>query len=326
MLVRVPGESIMSGVATAIGVSSFIQADAARDAARTSASGSRYAADLEMEQYQQTREDMSPYREVATGREITAAEQHIRDMNAWARGGRRGPAPQMFGDDPMHVVGREGGALNELAGYGRSQVDASTYIPDSEVPEFDMSRVNIYEDPGYQFRVDEAMKQIDRVAAGQGKLLSGERLENVISRSQDIASQEFGQAYGRAVDIYGMESGVEAERRRRGVEDFTREYGQEQDYLQHLRNLAQTGQTATSTVASAGANAAAGAGANIREAADANAAGRIGQAGAAGGAIRDIGMLYGMGAFNSPAIPPPPPVTPPPATMQPVYGNTFAYS
>jgi hypothetical protein len=54
-------------------------------------------------------------------------------------------------------------------------------------------------DPGYQFRQDEARKAIEGSAAARGDLLSGQNLKALQSRSQDLASQEYGQAYGRAL-------------------------------------------------------------------------------------------------------------------------------
>ena len=53
-------------------------------------------------------------------------------------------------------------------------------------------------DPGYQFRMDEARKALEGSAAARGDLLSGGNLKALQSRSQDLASQEYGKAWNRA--------------------------------------------------------------------------------------------------------------------------------
>lgn len=53
-------------------------------------------------------------------------------------------------------------------------------------------------DPGVQFRQDEARKALEGSAAARGDLLSGGNLKALQSRSQDLASQEYGQAWNRA--------------------------------------------------------------------------------------------------------------------------------
>ena len=53
-------------------------------------------------------------------------------------------------------------------------------------------------DPGVQFRQDEARKALEGSAAARGDLLSGGNLKALQSRSQDLASQEYGNAWNRA--------------------------------------------------------------------------------------------------------------------------------
>ena len=53
-------------------------------------------------------------------------------------------------------------------------------------------------DPGVQFRQDEARKALEGSAAARGDLLSGQNLKALQSRSQDLASQEYGNAWNRA--------------------------------------------------------------------------------------------------------------------------------
>ena len=54
-------------------------------------------------------------------------------------------------------------------------------------------------DPGYGFRMSEGLKALDRSAASRGNLLSGSTLKGATRYSQDLASQEYNNAYNRYV-------------------------------------------------------------------------------------------------------------------------------
>ena len=56
-------------------------------------------------------------------------------------------------------------------------------------------------DPGYGFRLSEGMKALDRQAAARGGLISGAALKGAQRYGQDLASQEFGNAYGRLANL-----------------------------------------------------------------------------------------------------------------------------
>lgn len=52
-------------------------------------------------------------------------------------------------------------------------------------------------DPGYAFRLSEGMKALERGAAARGGLLSGAALKATQRYGQDLASQEYGNAFNR---------------------------------------------------------------------------------------------------------------------------------
>lgn len=54
-----------------------------------------------------------------------------------------------------------------------------------------------YKDPGYQFRVDQGMKGLEGNAATSGMLQSGDTLRGLTRYGQDMASQEYGNAFNR---------------------------------------------------------------------------------------------------------------------------------
>jgi hypothetical protein len=131
-------------------------------------------------------------------------------------------------------------------------------------------------DPGYGFRMSEGLKALDRQAAARGGLISGAALKAAQRYGQDLASQEYQNAFNRYQtnrgSVYGMLSGQQ------GV-----------------------GQTATNAMGAAGQNYANQAGEAYMGAGNARASGYIGQANALGGALNNlgqVGMLYGMGAFG----------------------------
>ena len=53
------------------------------------------------------------------------------------------------------------------------------------------------QDPGYAFRMQEGMKALDRSAAARGGLLSGSTLKGAQRYGQDLASQEYMNAFNR---------------------------------------------------------------------------------------------------------------------------------
>jgi hypothetical protein len=57
------------------------------------------------------------------------------------------------------------------------------------------------QDPGYAFRMSEGMKGLERSAAARGGLLSGGTLKGIQRFGQDLASQEYQNAFNR----YGIE-------------------------------------------------------------------------------------------------------------------------
>jgi hypothetical protein len=75
--------------------------------------------------------------------------------------------------------------VNALAEYGA----ASQYTP------FGMDQFNA--DPGYQFRMSEGLKALERSAASRGILSSGQTLKDITRFGQDTASQEYQNAFQR---------------------------------------------------------------------------------------------------------------------------------
>jgi hypothetical protein len=82
----------------------------------------------------------------------------------------------------MTLLGLEGGEAG-AADFGR-------YARDFGMSDFEA-------DPGYGFRMDEGMKALERSAAARGGLLSGTTLKGIQRFGQDLASNEYQNAFNR---------------------------------------------------------------------------------------------------------------------------------
>jgi hypothetical protein len=111
-------------------------------------------------------------RQAAKSQERAAAESTAAQERMFAK--------QVELQEPFRKVGVN--ALPEL-------VAASKYEP------FTMAKYQA--DPGYGFRLREGMKALERSAAARGGLLSGATLRGVQEYGQDLASQEYTNAFNR---------------------------------------------------------------------------------------------------------------------------------
>jgi hypothetical protein len=122
-------------------------------------------------------------------------------------------------------------------------------------------------DPGYQFRLDEGMKGLERSAAARGGLLSGGTLRGIQRYGQDMASQEYTNAFNR----------YQAERT---------------GTLNPFQAMAGQGQSTANTLTNLGMNYANQAGEAYMGAGNARASGYVGQANAINQGISGISNMY----------------------------------
>ena len=123
------------------------------------------------------------------------------------------------------------------------------------------------QDPGYQFRLKEGMQGLERSAASRGGLLSGGTLKGIQRYGQDMASQEYQNAFNR----------YQAERT---------------GTLNPYQSLAGVGQSTANTLGTMGMNYANQTGETYQNAANARASGYVGQANAIGGTIGNLSNMY----------------------------------
>jgi hypothetical protein len=144
------------------------------------------------------------------------------------------------------------GALNKL-------------IPMSDYTKFGMDQFT--QDPGYGFRLSEGMKALERTAAQRGGLMSGATLKGVQRYGQDLASQEYQNAFNR----YQTERAAQ---------------------LNPLQSLAGVGQTAAGTLTNAYGAYGAQMGQNLQDIGSARASGYLGQSNALSQALSQGGQMY----------------------------------
>lgn len=89
--------------------------------------------------------------------------------------------------------------------YGRlaQEFQFQTYTPDK----FSYTGEDLYNDPSYQFRLSQGQKALDRQGAASGRFLSGSQLQAASNYNQGAASQEFQNAYSRALGTFGTNEG-----------------------------------------------------------------------------------------------------------------------
>lgn len=68
----------------------------------------------------------------------------------------------------------------------------------------DPSSIILAGDPGYAFRKAEGEKSVQRAAAAKGGYYSGAQLKALTSYDQNIASEEYGNAYNRVLGLAGI--------------------------------------------------------------------------------------------------------------------------
>jgi hypothetical protein len=140
---------------------------------------------------------------------------------------------------------------------------------------FSFTNQEMYQDPGYAFRLSEGQKALDRSAAARGGLISGSALKAATRYGQDMGSQEYQNAYNRA--LTGYNTGVSSENQ----------------LYNRQAALSGIGQTATNLVGTAGQNYGTNVGnALINQGANAGNARMVG-ANAYGSALSGIGSAYG---------------------------------
>jgi len=254
--------ALIGGGAAIIG--GAMASSGARKAASTQAAAADRAAELSNEQYYQTRQDQAPFREGG----LTAQNRLMTLL-----GLTPSETPSGGGGGGGNVAGMVAGAVQDAMG----QPQGSGLQVDRTSPDFgryarDFGMADFQADPGYAFRLSEGQKALDRQAAARGGLISGGALKAAGRYGQDMASQEFTNA-------------------------FNRYQTNRSNQLNPLQSLMGAGQTATNFLGTTGAANAANVGEAGMQAANARASGYMGSANALSNALGTGANLYMQSQF-----------------------------
>lgn len=175
----------------------------------------------------------------------TDALRYIIDADTW-RGSGGGDESRFHSDaellSALQGLGAAGTSTTSIDQTGlNAAVDAymAEHGMDTTTPKFGQLREGFdldkfQTDPGYEFRLGEGEKAIQRQLASQGKTFSPEQVKALTGYSQNLATDEYGKAYGRYE-------------------------GEKADLYNRLANMAGMGQTATGQRANIGGQYAQGA-------------------------------------------------------------------
>jgi hypothetical protein len=125
-------------------------------------------------------------------------------QNPQAYGLREINIPSIFGSAPQSFyLDAQGNTVDDIEAYA-AQNPISAPAPAGGAPPSEFGSLakpfgmeQFQQDPGYAFRQAEGMKALERSAAARGGLLSGGTLKGIQRFGQDLASQEYGNAFNR---------------------------------------------------------------------------------------------------------------------------------
>jgi len=151
--------------------------------------------------------------------------------------------------DLIGLSGRTG-----AAGYGSANQPFSMagFDPNSLMRNFGAS--DFQTDPGYNFRLSEGLKALDRQAAARGGMMSGAALKAAGRYGQDVASQEYGNAFNRFQTNRASQAGLFADAYNRDRTRQMDEYGRLSDFTTRGANAAANTGTSQAAYGSNAAN------------------------------------------------------------------------
>lgn len=254
----------------------LISANATRNAADSAQDAANRANGLQWDMFQQNRSDQAPWRSTGgtalgqlsglmglnTQQNFNQTEYIRAHPDAWQRMQNKGISAY------EDAVAQYGGADSpELKNFFSQGQDFGSMSRDFGMQDYQ-------QDPGYQFRLEQGAKALERAGAAKGGQLSGAQLKGLTDFNSGMASQEYGNAYNRF------------------MQNRTTKFGQ-------LSNLAGLGQSSVGQTGALGANTAGQMGNNLMGASNMAGAAGIAGANAWGGAFNSMGNSW-MQYMNRP--------------------------
>jgi len=271
------------GTGAALLGSAVIGGMASSKAAKSQADAANRAAQLEREMFERQIELQEPFRQAG----LTAQQRYMNllglSQSPTARTEqeiRNALAAQYMqpgiGEGGIQGVDEAGLSAAVQAEMAKDAQARQEYEALKASPEFgkytrDFGVQDFEQDPGYAFRMSEGLKALDRQAAARGGLISGGALKASQRYGQDLASQEYMNA-------------------------FNRYQTNRANQLQPLESLMGRSQTAAQLLGTAGQNYASGAGQALQNVGMAKGSAYVGGANTL---LNAIGQSQRAGGFNS---------------------------
>jgi hypothetical protein len=197
-------------------ISGYTQGQSAKEAAEVTAAASTRAAEMQRDAQRE-----------ALALQARMYDEAVARQQPYYQAGTNALAQMQQRTNAMPEAFQYGGEIPQFA-YGGQQPAAFQYTGQQptfeyggQQPEaFKFTAENFQADPGYGFRLSEGLKALERSAAARGGLLSGGTGKALTRFGQEMASQEFGNAYGRAFNEYGAARQREQEQYGRGLTAF----------------------------------------------------------------------------------------------------------
>lgn len=293
-------------VAAAVGgtiAGGLLSSKGAKSAAKTQANAADRASQVQQDMYEQTRQDLDPFRQAGTdalGRLV----------------GMTGSGNNYRGD-PFQFNGSNEASYNSnpFQFNGGNQYTSEQYQP---------SEFNFKESPGYQFRKQQGMDGIQSSAAASGGLLSGATLKALNNHNSNLASQEYNNAFnqyqtdenrrysqylgqeqlnqsqqGQAFNQYLQNEGLRSGQHQQAFQNwqsqdnnaYNRHQTDQNNQYNRLWNLVGVGQNAAAQQGNAGMQTGQAVANNTMAAGEANSAAKLAKYGALG---NGLGALIGM--------------------------------
>lgn len=212
------GAGVLGAGASVVGSSQV--ASASGKAAETSAEAGRYAADVQMQQYQQTRADMAPWR--AVGGSALNQMASILGLPAYSA---PAPAAPSVGSGYLGAFSGGGGIPGMMGSsgflgrgrnlhkpqYGGMSPDIYSVQPvggdqaaAAQQPATAPDYSAFFQSPDYQFRLQEGTRALEQSAAARGLLRSGQTLKGITEYGQGLAASGYSDYMNRLASLAGV--------------------------------------------------------------------------------------------------------------------------
>lgn len=210
-------------------------ASKATAAAQASSSASKKAAAaalaFQKQMYEDTQAQIKPYNQMS----LSALSQ--------AFGGVDASGNYYFDPEKLNQYG-----ANEAFKYNDFQGEAK----------FDPSKIDLQQDPSYQFRLNQGVNALDKSAASRGMLLSGAQQKAINNYAQDSASQEYSNIYQRGLQTQNQNYAQDLSRYQQNANNALTSYNSEvalgNTKYNQLASILGLGQTSANTLANSNAN------------------------------------------------------------------------